>query len=132
MRTFLILLFSSLWVTHPMGIGFDFIMIVPLPPFLCSFFFVFGHGSCFSFLFFFFFFGGFQNSPINGCSTASCNFVALTGGDEHTSFFSAILNQKAKLCFLRRTLVASLQRFGGNLFSGKENHNFKGPKKGRP
>ena len=37
------------------------------------------------------FFGGFQHPPIDGCATASCNFDALTGGDEYTSFYSAML-----------------------------------------
>ena len=36
------------------------------------------------------FLGGIQHSPVDGCSAASCNFEALTG-DEHTSFYSAIL-----------------------------------------
>ena len=67
-----------------MGMGFDFIMIVPLLLSCCSFFFVFGHGV---------FFDGFQHSPVNGCSTASCDFGALAGGDERTTFYSAILNQ---------------------------------------
>ena len=67
------------------GMGFDFIVIVPLLPSHCSFFFVFGVS----------FFSGFQHPPVNGCSTASCNLCALTGGDEHTSFSSAILNQKS-------------------------------------
>ena len=40
---------------------------------------------------FFFFFGRFQHSPIDGCSAASCNFGVLTGVDEYTSFYSAIL-----------------------------------------
>ena len=31
-------------------------------------------------------------SSFNGCSIASCNFDALAGGDEHTSFYSTILN----------------------------------------
>ena len=31
------------------------------------------------------FFGGLQHPPVNGCSTASCNFGALAGGDEHAS-----------------------------------------------
>ena len=38
----MVLLFSSLWVTHPVGMGFDFIMIVSLLLSHCSFFFVFG------------------------------------------------------------------------------------------
>ena len=63
--------------------GFDFIVIVPLLLSYCSFFFVFGRGVSF--------FGGFQ-CPVNDCSTASCDFGALTG-EECTSFYSAILNQ---------------------------------------
>ena len=82
-KTSLALLFSSLWVTHLAGIEFDFVMIAPLLPSCCSFFFVFGHGV--SFL------GGFQHSPIDNCSIASCCFGALAGGDEHTSY-STILN----------------------------------------
>ena len=42
----------------------------------------------------FFFFGRFQHPPVNGCLTASCDFGALTGGDECMSFYSTILNQK--------------------------------------
>ena len=41
-RTSLILLFSSLWMTHPMGMEFDFIMIEPLLLSHCGFFFAFG------------------------------------------------------------------------------------------
>ena len=33
------------------------------------------------------FFGRFQRPPVDGCSTASCDFGVLTGGDERTSFF---------------------------------------------
>ena len=73
--------------------GFDFIVIAPLLLSCCSFFFVVGHGV------FFFFFGGFQCPPVYGCSTASCNFGAFAGGDEYTSFYFAILNQKPG-CFL--------------------------------
>ena len=35
-------------------------------------------------------FDGFQRLPVDGCSTAGCNFDVLAGGDEHTSFYSAI------------------------------------------
>ena len=35
---------------------------------------------------------------VDVCSTASCNFGAVTGGDER-SFYSVILNQKAKINF---------------------------------
>ena len=86
-RTSMILLFSSWWVTHLAGMGFDFIVIVPLLPSHCAFFFVFGCGMSF--------FSGFQHPPVNGCSTASCNLGALPGGDECTSFSSAGLNQKS-------------------------------------
>jgi len=35
------------WVAQPAGMGFDFIMFVPLLPSCCGFFFVFGHGVSF-------------------------------------------------------------------------------------
>ena len=37
------------------------------------------------------FFDGIQHSPVDGCSVASCNFGILTGEDECTFFYSAIL-----------------------------------------
>ena len=40
------------------------------------------------------FFGRFKHPPVDGCSADSCNFGALSGGDEHTSFCSTILNWK--------------------------------------
>ena len=70
-RTFttsLVLLFSSLWATHPVGKEFDFIVIVPLLPSCCSFLPVFGCGISF--------FGRFQHPSVDGYSTASCNFGA--------------------------------------------------------
>ena len=81
----LVLLFC-LWVTHPVGIEFDFIVIAPLIASCCSFSIVLQRGIPF--------FGEFQCPPVDGCSTASCDFGTLAGGDEHTSFYSAILNQK--------------------------------------
>ena len=66
--------------------GFDFSMITPLLLSHCGFSFVFRCGVSF--------FGGFQHLPVDGGSTASCNFAALAGGDEHTPFYSAILNRK--------------------------------------
>ena len=42
-----------------------------------------------------FFFWWFQHPPVDGCSTASSNFDAPAGGDEHMSFYSAILNRKS-------------------------------------
>ena len=82
-ETSLILLFSSLWVTHPVGMGFDFIVIAHLLPSCCGLFFVFAHGI--SFL------GGFQCPPLDSCSKASFNFGAFTGRNEYTSFYSTIL-----------------------------------------
>ena len=79
-----LLFFSSAWVMHLVDIGFDLILIVPLLPPSCSFFFVFGCGVSF--------FGGFQDPSVSGCSISSCNFGALAGGDDHISFHSTILN----------------------------------------
>ena len=87
-RRTLVLLFSSLWVTHLAGMGFDFIVIVPLLPYSCNFFFVFGHGASV--------FGRFQGPPVGGCSTVGCDFGALVGGNEHLSFYSTILNWKGQ------------------------------------
>ena len=78
----MVLLFSSLWAAHLAGMGFDFIMIAPLLPSHCGFFFVFGCEISF--------FGGFLCLPVDGCSMAGCNFDVLIGGDEHTFFYSAI------------------------------------------
>ena len=72
--------------THPAILSFDFIEIVHLLPSHCGFFLVFEHGVSS--------FCGFQCPSVNGCSTASCNFGVLTGGDESTSFYSAILNRR--------------------------------------
>ena len=55
-----------------------------IAPFHCGFSFVFGRGVSF--------FDGFQRPPVSGCSTASCDFGALAGGDELTSFYCAMLN----------------------------------------
>ena len=70
-RSSLVLLFSSLWVMHPAGMGFDFTVTVPLLLSCCSFFFVFGCGHLF------FFFGRFQCPSVDGYSTASCDLVLL-------------------------------------------------------
>ena len=86
---------ENFWYYCPPGCGsptqkvWDLIflcVIVPLLPSHCGFFFVFGHGVSL--------FGGFLCPPIDYCSAARCSFGALTGGDEYTSFYSAILNQK--------------------------------------
>ena len=60
------------WSGHPTGIGFDFIVIVPLLPSCWGFSVVLGHGV--SFL------GGFQCLSVYGCSTTSCDFGALGFG----------------------------------------------------
>ena len=73
-RTSLLLLFSSLRVTHLVSMGFEFIMIMPLLQSCCN-----------SLDVRYLLFGGLQHPPVNGCSTASCNFGVLAGGDEHTS-----------------------------------------------
>ena len=140
----MVLLFSSVWVIHLVGMEFDFIMIVPLLPSRCGFSFIVRHGVSF--------FPWKQNSFILvtyiiiicpvfwrredtfshssslstnliicttllrksgqdadlilvGSSvllsmvvqTASCDFSALTGGDEHMLFYSAILNQSCTI-----------------------------------
>ena len=37
------------------------------------------------------FLGGFQHPPVDGFSAASCDFGVLTGEDEYTSLYSAVL-----------------------------------------
>ena len=63
-------------------------------PSLCGFFFVFGCGISF--------FGGFQHPSVEGCSTSSCSFGVLAGGDERTSFYSTILSQKPEISYVFR------------------------------
>ena len=66
--------------------GIYFYCVWEPPASRCSFFFVFGHVTSL--------FGGLQSPPLDGCSTASCDFVALAWGDKCMSFYFAILNQK--------------------------------------
>ena len=61
--------------------GFDFIVVVSLLPSCCSLF-VFVDGGAL--------FGRFQCPPVDGSSTVSCDFDALAGGYECTSFCSTI------------------------------------------
>ena len=96
-RTSLVLLSSSLWVTHLAGMGFDFVVIVLLLPSCCSCFLVFGHGISF--------FGGFHHSSEVGCSTTSYDFGVVPGEDEHTSFYSTISNQKLSFCFFYKLIL---------------------------
>ena len=86
--------------------------MVILPLLLYRFFFVFGCGVSF--------FGGFQHPPVNGCSTASCDFDALSG-DEHMSFSLANLNQKPTEPILKaavQQLVRVSSIFKGLAFQG--------------
>ena len=53
------------------------------------------------------FFGEIQHSPVDGCSAVSCNFGGLTGGDEHTSFYSTILLPPPKITLGNFILEAS-------------------------
>ena len=80
----------------PVGMGFDFIMISPRLLSCCSFSFFSGRGVSL--------FGGFQHPPANGWSTASCDFGTLSGEDEHTSFYSSIVNQSP--IFLNLAILA--------------------------
>ena len=70
------------------GMGFEFIMIVPLLQSCCGCYFVFGNGISFLVV----------SKSVGGCSPASCYFDSLTGGDEHISFYSTILNQNPRNC----------------------------------
>ena len=56
--------------------------IPPLLPSCPGLSFALGHGVSF--------FGGIQHSPVDGCSSVSCNFAVLTGEDVCLSFYSAI------------------------------------------
>jgi len=67
-----------------------------------QFFLVFGSSVSF-----FFFFNGFQHPPVSGCSTASCDFGALEGGDERV-LYSAILNWKLPHPFKSLNFLFSL------------------------
>ena len=81
----MVLLFSILvlFILHLVGIGFDFIMIVPLLLSCCGFYFVFGHEVSF--------FRRFQCHPVDGYSTASCDLVLLQEKISPCSFYSASL-----------------------------------------
>ena len=58
----------------------------------CGFCFVFGQEISV--------FGELQYPPVNGCSTASCSFGAISGGEEHMSFYSTILKDKREFSVL--------------------------------
>ena len=71
------------------GMGFDSKHNFAPPIVLRGFSFALGHRVSF--------FGGTQHSPIDGFSVVSCNFGVLTGEDECTSFYSAILKTVAQI-----------------------------------
>ena len=56
------------------------------------------------------FFGEFQCLPVDDCSAVSCDSSGLARGHEHTSFYSAILNQSRSLplSFFKVTSVLSI------------------------
>ena len=70
-------------------------MILPLLLSCCVFSFALENGVSF--------FGGIQHSPVDGCSAVSCNFGVLTGEDECTPFYSAILCRKCSCKCIVRT-----------------------------
>ena len=74
-RTCLVSLFSTVWGTHLAGVGFDCNVIVPLLLLFAASPLCLDTGM--------FFFGGFQHPPVDGCSTARCDFGVLIGEDEH-------------------------------------------------
>ena len=79
----LVLMFSSLLVTHPAGIGIWFCCDLPLLPSRCGFFFLFRRGVSL--------FGGFQHPSVDGCSTASCDFGALAKSKRRRRSWAHIL-----------------------------------------
>ena len=68
--------------------------ISPLLPSSWGFSFALGHRVSF--------FGGIQHFPVDGYSAVSCNFAVLTGEDEGTSFYSAILESNQSNFSLRK------------------------------
>jgi len=68
------------------GMGFDFVVIMPRLQSHFSFFWSLHMEYLFS--------GRLQHPPVDGSSTASCDFGALAGGNEYMTFYSTILNWK--------------------------------------
>ena len=73
--------------------GFDFIVLAPPSCHLAV-------ASSLSLDMEYLFFSLFQHPSVDGCSTAICDFGALAEGDEHTSFYSTILNHNPSSQFL--------------------------------
>ena len=76
-------------------------MIEPFLPSSRGFSFAIGHGVSF--------FGGIQNSPVDGCSVASCDFGVLAGEDEYTPFYSSIL---LVVCYQVKAVVFPVVMYG--------------------
>ena len=81
-------------------------------PTISQFFFVFGHGVSF--------FDGFQHSPVDGCSIASCDFGALAGADECTFYHlepipSWDVFNKVSACFCASYMSSASKVFVKNL-----------------
>ena len=94
-----------------MGNGFDFIVISPCLLSQRGFFFAFGCGVSV--------FGGFQHSPVDGCSAANCDFGALAGRVTCMSFYPTIL--ESELIKARSRMVVARCWVGENveiLFKG--------------
>ena len=81
----------------PGGYGIWFYCDCSPSPVWCGFSFVFGRGV--------YFFGGFLHCPVHGYSAASWDFGVLSGGDECTSFHSAILNQSSLLLLFLKNVA---------------------------
>ena len=92
-KTSLVLLFSRLWVTHSVGMGFDFIMIEPPPPpppSCCRYY------SLYLDVGYLFLVGSsvLLSTLVAILPTLVCNFGIFAGGDKHVSFYSNNLNWK--------------------------------------
>ena len=101
-RTSLVLLFSSLW--SPTWWAWDLILL-----WLCPAHYLTEASSCLCMGISFF--GGFQRTSVNGYSTASWDFGVLTGGNERTPFYSAILKQMASVQLLVEKVFCLLVHF---------------------
>ena len=88
----MIQLFSSLWLIHPAGMGFDFIVTVPLLP--SHLFFVFGCRisflvGCSVF--------------VDGCSAVSCDFVVfMRGVSSHPSTLPSCSSPSGVTLFFKK------------------------------
>ena len=88
---------------------FDLNMTAVLLPSCRNFSFALGHRVPFL--------GVFQHSPVYGCSEASCDFGVLAGGDECTSFYSAVLDCSLPVSSAHGILQAKILEWVAILFS---------------